>query len=87
ELLQQCRVAMQKAFKVQYEYKTHMEHLQSPQMKQKQQEFQQQEQELRDLEETLARTPEQMYVARVKRGLEPETPSVPPKRARRKLDS
>uniref|UniRef100_A0A8C2FFZ1 Structural maintenance of chromosomes flexible hinge domain containing 1 n=1 Tax=Cyprinus carpio TaxID=7962 RepID=A0A8C2FFZ1_CYPCA len=87
ELLQQCRVAMQKAFKVQYEYKTHMEHLQSPQMKQKQQEFQQQEQELRHLEETLARTPEQMYVARVKRGLEPETPSVPPKRARRKLDS
>uniref|UniRef100_A0A8C2FGC6 Structural maintenance of chromosomes flexible hinge domain containing 1 n=1 Tax=Cyprinus carpio TaxID=7962 RepID=A0A8C2FGC6_CYPCA len=55
ELLQQCRVAMQKAFKVQYEYKTHMEHLQSPQMKQKQQEFQQQEQELRHLEETLGR--------------------------------
>ncbi|XP_026071477.1 structural maintenance of chromosomes flexible hinge domain-containing protein 1-like isoform X1 [Carassius auratus] len=87
ELLQQCRVAMQKASKVRSEYNSHVEHLQSPQMKQKQQELQQQEQELRDLEETLARTPEQMYAARVKRGLEPGSPSVPPKRARRKLDS
>ncbi|XP_016325193.1 structural maintenance of chromosomes flexible hinge domain-containing protein 1-like isoform X2 [Sinocyclocheilus anshuiensis] len=92
ELLQQCRVAMQKASEVRSEYNSHLEHLQSPQMKQKQQELQQQEQELRDLEGSLARTPEQMYAARVKRGLEPETPepSVPAKRARRKtrkLDS
>uniref|UniRef100_A0A671KC72 Structural maintenance of chromosomes flexible hinge domain-containing protein 1-like n=1 Tax=Sinocyclocheilus anshuiensis TaxID=1608454 RepID=A0A671KC72_9TELE len=85
-LLQQCRVAMQKASEVRSEYNSHLEHLQSPQMKQKQQELQQQEQELRDLEGSLARTPEQMYAARVKRGLEPETPepSVPAKRARRK---
>uniref|UniRef100_A0A673GZ20 Structural maintenance of chromosomes flexible hinge domain-containing protein 1-like n=1 Tax=Sinocyclocheilus rhinocerous TaxID=307959 RepID=A0A673GZ20_9TELE len=86
ELLQQCRVAMQKSSDVQSDYNSHLEHLQSPQMKQKQQELQQQEQELRDLEGSLARTPEQMYAARVKRGLEPETPepSVPAKRARRK---
>ncbi|XP_016099444.1 structural maintenance of chromosomes flexible hinge domain-containing protein 1 [Sinocyclocheilus grahami] len=92
ELLQQCRVAMQKASDVRSDYNSHLEHLQSPEMKQKQQELQQQEQELRDLEGSLARTPEQMYAARVKRGLEPETPepSVPAKRARRKtrkLDS
>uniref|UniRef100_A0A672P472 Structural maintenance of chromosomes flexible hinge domain containing 1 n=1 Tax=Sinocyclocheilus grahami TaxID=75366 RepID=A0A672P472_SINGR len=53
ELLQQCRVAMQKASEVRSEYNSHLEHLQSPEMKQKQQDLQQQEQELRELEETL----------------------------------
>uniref|UniRef100_A0A672NK77 Structural maintenance of chromosomes flexible hinge domain containing 1 n=1 Tax=Sinocyclocheilus grahami TaxID=75366 RepID=A0A672NK77_SINGR len=53
ELLQQCRVAMQKASDVRSDYNSHLEHLQSPEMKQKQQELQQQEQELRDLEGSL----------------------------------
>uniref|UniRef100_A0A673L4N8 Structural maintenance of chromosomes flexible hinge domain-containing protein 1-like n=1 Tax=Sinocyclocheilus rhinocerous TaxID=307959 RepID=A0A673L4N8_9TELE len=53
ELLQQCCVAMQKASEVRSEYNSHLEHLQSPEMKQKQQDLQQQEQELRELEETL----------------------------------
>ncbi|XP_059395011.1 structural maintenance of chromosomes flexible hinge domain-containing protein 1 [Carassius carassius] len=92
ELLQQCRVAMQKASEVRSEYNSHLQYLQSPEMKQKKQDLQQQEQELRDLEETLASTPTRPYAVRVKRILEPETlePSVPSKRSRRKtrkLDS
>lgn len=82
ELLQQYSGAMQKASDVKSDYNSHFQYLQSPQMKQKRQEFKQQEEELRELEQTLARTPEK----RVKRSLEPETsePSVPPKRTRRK---
>ncbi|ROL42214.1 Structural maintenance of chromosomes flexible hinge domain-containing protein 1 [Anabarilius grahami] len=86
-LLQQYCVAMKKASDVRSEYNSHVENLQSPQMKQKQQEHNQQREELKELEKTLARTPEKMsYAARVKRSLEPETPepSVPPKRIRRK---
>ncbi|XP_051755172.1 structural maintenance of chromosomes flexible hinge domain-containing protein 1 [Ctenopharyngodon idella] len=92
-LLQQYCVAMKKASDVLSEYKSHLEKLQSPQMKQKRQELNQQREDLEELEKTLARTPEKMsYAARVKRSLEPETtvPSVPPKRNRRKsckLDS
>lgn len=44
---------MQKAAKVESEYKSYLEHLQSPEMKQKQQELRQQEDELRDIEKTL----------------------------------
>ncbi|XP_051523356.1 structural maintenance of chromosomes flexible hinge domain-containing protein 1-like isoform X2 [Myxocyprinus asiaticus] len=53
ELLQQYSVAMQKANEVQSDYNSHLQYLQSPQMKQKQQKLQQQEEELKDIEQTL----------------------------------
>lgn len=87
DLLQQYSVAMQKASTVQADYDSHLMDLQSPLMKQKEQELRVQEVELQKIEETLARTPEQMSDAvRVKRNLEPESSDTPvlPKRIRRK---
>ncbi|XP_073691670.1 structural maintenance of chromosomes flexible hinge domain-containing protein 1-like [Garra rufa] len=83
ELLQQYLVAMQKASDVRSEYSSHVQYLQSPDMKKKQQDLQQQEEELRELENSLATTPTRAYV---KRSFEPEPCdlSVPSKRSRRK---
>ncbi|XP_056603015.1 structural maintenance of chromosomes flexible hinge domain-containing protein 1 [Triplophysa dalaica] len=87
ELLQQYLGGMQKAANVQSDYNSHLQYLQSPEMKQKQRELQQQEDEWKDIEKTLASTLERRsgHVT-VKRGLEPDTtePSNPPKRSRRK---
>ncbi|XP_009301910.2 structural maintenance of chromosomes flexible hinge domain-containing protein 1 isoform X1 [Danio rerio] len=87
DLLQQYRVAMQKASTVQADLNSHLMDLQSPIMTQKKQELEEQEVELQEIEKTLARTPEQMSDAvRVKRSLEPESSDTPvlPKRIRRK---
>lgn len=53
ELLQQYLGGMQKAANVQSDYNSHLQYLQSPEMKQKQRELQQQEDEWKDIEKTL----------------------------------
>ncbi|XP_036453720.1 structural maintenance of chromosomes flexible hinge domain-containing protein 1 [Colossoma macropomum] len=86
ELLQQYSVAVQKASAVKSDYESHMQYLQSPQMKEKQQELQEQERELRDIEKQLASTPVRTSpVSAMKRNLLDEADdSTPTKRIRRK---
>ncbi|XP_017327848.1 structural maintenance of chromosomes flexible hinge domain-containing protein 1 isoform X1 [Ictalurus punctatus] len=82
ELLQQYSVAVQKALKVKDDYDNHV---QSPQMKQKQQELQQQEKELRDIEKMLTSTPVRTSPGSIKRKLQHDVDeSLPAKRIRRK---
>lgn len=55
ELLQQYLVALQKASDVQAEYDSHMEYLQSPEMKVKRKELKQQEDQLKDVEQKIGK--------------------------------
>ncbi|XP_066536910.1 structural maintenance of chromosomes flexible hinge domain-containing protein 1 [Hoplias malabaricus] len=85
ELLQQYSGALQKASEVKADYDSHMQYLQSPQMKQKHQELVAQEHQLRDIEKKLASTPVRTSpVSVMKRNLLDDSETLPAKRIRRK---